>query len=154
MDSIFRYKTPSYFQASAFNNMKKRVQWFLLRSNISLGAQDSSWNMSTSFVRSNLGQTKIRNFGMEIFVQEDVAALKISVNHRGSTMLMEKFQTFSSFKSYSKSGFPVQFGGNWVGTCIFNTISSHICSYYNKAKPIRRNLITVSQAYLFMDYGF
>lgn len=79
----------------------------LLGSNISLCAQYSSRNMSSSFIRSKLGQSKIRNLGMKVLVQQNVTALKISVNHWGTDLFMEIFQTLCSFKSYSQSRFPV-----------------------------------------------
>lgn len=80
----------------------------LLRSNVSLGAQHSSGNMSTGFIRSEFGQSKVRNFGMEILVQKNVAAFKISVYDRGIDVLMEIFQTFCCLQSYLQPGLPVQ----------------------------------------------
>ncbi|KAK2998001.1 hypothetical protein RJ639_026390 [Escallonia herrerae] len=85
----------------------KQQQW--IRGNISLGAQHSGGNMSTSFIRSKLGRSKIRNFGMKTFVQKDVAALEISVNHWWTDMFMEILQPFGCFKSYPQPGFPIQF---------------------------------------------
>lgn len=44
--------------------------------------------MSTSFIRSKLGQSEVRNFGMEIFVQKNIATFEVSMYNWGIDMLM------------------------------------------------------------------
>ena len=61
----------------------------ILRSNITLSTEDSGVDLAIYVVRTKLCQPKIRNFGIEVVIKEDVACLEVTMNHWRTYKLMQ-----------------------------------------------------------------
>ncbi|GER54482.1 serine/threonine protein kinase [Striga asiatica] len=83
------YKVPKMYYNQRITSNERR--------NISLGAQNSSRDMSSGFIRTTFRQSEIRNFSVKISVEKDIATFEISMNYRGTNVFVKVLQTLCCF---------------------------------------------------------
>lgn len=74
---------------------------------IASSSQDSSENLTIDLIRANLGHAEVWDFSSAVVVQENVAALEISVDNGWDSVLMKKLESASAVKCDAEPRPPV-----------------------------------------------
>ena len=79
-----------YFKLTVHGNSHKKN---ILGGYISGGPKDPSQNLTVDLVGTDLCHAKIRDFGPVIVIQQDVAALEISMDDSGESVFVKKLES-------------------------------------------------------------